>query len=98
MTEVVRKSAQAIGNVLNSARLGIVDENTDKLLKERFINQSEKTYPHDASHMYAENFSPVVRNKTVLKNLSGQAYSIEVSDKIPDDCRYPFFVIQEQET
>ena len=43
--------------------------------------------------MYAENFSPVVRNKTVLKNLSGQAYSIEVSDKIPDDCRYQFFVI-----
>ena len=92
-TEVVRKSAQAIGNVLNSARRGIVDENTEKLLKARFINQSEKTYPHDASHMYAENFPPVVRNKTVLKNLSGQVYSIEVSDKIPDDCRYPFFVI-----
>lgn len=44
MTEVVRKSAQAIGNVLNSARLGIVDENTEKLLKARFIDKSDKIY------------------------------------------------------
>lgn len=34
-----------------------------------------------------------MRNQAIL-NSTGEVYSVEVNDKIPDDCRYPFFVIK----
>ena len=35
----------------------------------------------------------LLRNQAIL-NSPGEVYSVEVNDKIPDDCRYPFFVIK----
>ena len=54
MTEVVSQNDQTFVDILcKSVRLGTVDENTDKLLKARFIGQSDKNYPHDALHYNA---------------------------------------------
>ena len=53
LTEVARKSDQT--NVLNNVLLSIEDENTERLLKEIFIDQSDKNYPHDALNMYTKN-------------------------------------------
>ena len=94
LTEVVRQSDQIFVNVLNNTRLGAAHENTAKLLKARFIDQSEKNYPHDALHTYAEHEPTVLRNRTVINNLPGEVYSIEANDEIPNDCRYPFSMIQ----
>ena len=66
MTEVARQNDQTFINVLNKVCLSTVSENIEKLLKARFINQSDKNYPHDALHMYAENAPTVLRNQTVL--------------------------------
>ena len=40
-------------NVLSSVRFCTFDENTEKLLKARIIDQSNKNYPHDALDIYA---------------------------------------------
>ena len=44
--------------------------------------------------MYAENEPVKKRNDAVLKDLSGELYTIEADDKIPDNCRYPLATIQ----
>ena len=44
--------------------------------------------------MYAENAPTVLKSQTYLINLPGDVYSVEANGKIPDDCRYPFSVIQ----
>ena len=92
MTEIVRQSDQTFFNVLNSVCLCTADENIE-LLKVRFIDQSEKSYPHDALHIYAEYASIVLRYQSVLNNVPGEVYSTESNDKIPDDYKYPFSVI-----
>ena len=93
LTEFVRQSDQTFVNVLNSVHLRAVNENTEKPLKGRFIDQSEKYYPHDAIHMHAESAPTVLRNPTVLNSFPDEVYSIEANEKTPDDCRYLFSVI-----
>ena len=44
--------------------------------------------------MYAENEPAMKRNDAVLKDLSGELYTIEADDKIPDNCRYALATIQ----
>ena len=44
--------------------------------------------------MCPEDAPTVLRNKTVLNNLPSDVYSVEANEKIPDDCRYPFSIIQ----
>lgn len=62
-------------------------------MKARFIDQSDKLYPHDAMNMYTESAPTVLRNQTVLNNLPDEVYSVEANEKTPDDCRYPLPVI-----
>ena len=84
-----RKSKQIIATVLNNILPGTADENTEKLSKSRFRDESEKSYPYDELHMYPENARKVLRKQTVLNDLTGKVYSIEANKKIPDDFNYP---------
>ena len=68
LTEIVIQSEQTFVNVLNSVHLDAIDENTENLLKARFIDQPDKNYPHDALHMYTENALAVLGNQSVLNN------------------------------
>ena len=72
LTEVVSQSDQTFVDILDSVRLGNLNENTEKHLKVRFIDQSAKSYQHDAFDMYAENVPTVLRNQTVLNKLTGK--------------------------
>ena len=56
-----RKSKQIIVNVLNNILPGTADENTEKLLKSIFRDESEKSYPYDELHMYPENTRKLLR-------------------------------------
>ena len=94
LIEVVGQSDLTSFNVLNSVHFGNVDESSEKLLKARFIEQSDKNYPHDALYIYTENAPTVLRNQAVLNNLSGHVYSIRGNGKFSGECRYPFSVIQ----
>ena len=64
-------------SVLNNFCPAIVDRNTEKFLKVRFINQSGDNCPIDALHMYPENAPTVLRNQTALNNLPFDVYSEE---------------------
>ena len=75
--------------MLNNILPGTADENTEKLSKSRFRDESEKSHPYDELHMYPENARKVLRKQTVLNDLTGKIYSIEANKKIPDDFNYP---------
>ena len=40
--------------MLNKVRVGNIDNDDEKLLKTRFIHESDENYPKDALHMYSE--------------------------------------------
>ena len=54
LTEVVRQNDKVFIDFLNKVRAGNVDNDAEKLLKARFISESDENYPKDALHMYAE--------------------------------------------
>ena len=75
--------------MLNKFRVGNIDDDDEKLLKARFIHESDENYPKDALHMYSENEPAMKRNNAVLNDLPGDLYKIEAVDKIPDNFKYP---------
>ena len=44
--------------------------------------------------MYAENEPAMKKNEDVLNYLSGELYTTEANDKIPNNCKYPLALIQ----
>ena len=81
-------------DLLSKVRVGNIDDDIEKLLKTRFIHESDENYPKDSSHMCAENELAMKRNDAVLNNLSDELYRIEPHDKILDNCKYPLATIQ----
>ena len=72
MTEALRQNNHIFVNMLSITRLGIFDENTEKLLKAKLIDQPDKDCLHDTLHMYAKNAPIVLRNQSVLINIPGE--------------------------
>ena len=79
---------------LNKVRIGKIDDDVENLLKTRFIHGSDKNYPKDSLHMYAENEPAMKRNEAVLNEFPGELYIIEANDKILDNCKYQLALIQ----
>ena len=44
--------------------------------------------------MHAENEPAMKRNEAVLNELSGELYTREANDEIPDNCKYSLVLIQ----
>ena len=44
--------------------------------------------------MYAENKPAMKRDEAVLHEFSGELYTKEANDKIPDNCKYPLALTQ----
>ena len=55
LTEVVRQNDKLFPNLLNKVQVGNIDDDVEKLLKWKFIHESDENYQKDALHMYAEN-------------------------------------------
>ena len=89
LTVVVRQNDKVFIDFLNKVRAGNIDDDAEKLLKARFISESDENYPKDALHMYAENEPAMERNEAVLNDLPGELYTVEADDKVPDNCKYP---------
>ena len=64
LTEMVKQSDHTFANALNYIRLSIVDGNTNKILKVKFIDQPEENYL-DTLHMYTENAPTVLINQAL---------------------------------
>ena len=54
LTEVVRQNDKVFIDFLNKIRTGNIDDDAEKLLKARFISESDENYPKDPLYMYAE--------------------------------------------
>ena len=48
LTEVVRQNDKVFMNYLKEVRAGNIDDDAEKLLKTRFISESDENYPKDA--------------------------------------------------
>ena len=94
LTEVVRQNDKIFIDFLNTVRSGNIDDDAERLLKARFISESDENYPKDALHMYAENEPAMERNEAVLNDLPGELYNVEADDKVPDNCKYPLAMIE----
>ena len=80
--------------MLNKVRIGNIDDDVEHFLNARFIRESDKNYPKDTFHMYAENEPTMKKNEAVLNELPGELYTIETNEKITDNCKYPLALIQ----
>ena len=92
LTEVARQNDRLFIDLLNKVQVGKIDDDVEKLLKARFIQESDENYPKDALRMYAEN-EPAMKRNDVLNDVPGELYTIEADDKIPDNCKYTLTTI-----
>ena len=72
-------------DLFNKIRVVNIDGGVEKMFKARFIHESDKNYPKDAFHKYAENVPAMKRNEAVLNYLPLELYTIEDNDKISDN-------------
>ena len=87
LTEVVRQNDKIFIDFLNTVRSGNIDDDAERLLKARFISESDENYPEDDLHMYAENEPAIERNEAILNDLPGELYIVQADDKVSDNCK-----------
>ena len=68
LTEGVSQIDQLFIDLLNEAQVGNID-GIEKLLKERFTQESDKNCPKNALDIYAENKPDMKMNKAILNDL-----------------------------
>ena len=81
-------------DLLNEVRIDNMGDDVEKLLKARFIYESDKDYWKVVLHIYTENEPAIKSNDVVLNGLPGEIYTIETHDKMPDNCKYTLVTIQ----
>ena len=90
MQIVVGHNHKPFIDLLNKFQIGNID--VGNLTK--FIYESDENYPKHALHIYTENELAMKTNEAVLNDLPGELYTIEATDKIPDNCKYPLLTIK----
>ena len=93
LTKVVRQNKLFI-DLCNKVRVGNIDDDVENLIKARFIWEPDENYSKDALHKYVENEPAMKKNEAVLNELSGERYTTESHDKIPDTCKCPLVLTQ----
>ena len=62
-------------DLLSKVLVGNTDDNVDKLLKARFIHESDDNYPKHILHIFAENEPTMKTNDNVLNDLPAEIYT-----------------------
>ena len=70
LTEFVRQNDKLFIDLHHKVRVDNIDDDVEKLLKERFRHESDEDCSKEALHMYAENEPTMKRNKAVLNDLT----------------------------
>ena len=71
--------------LLNKIRVGIVDEEVERLLRSRFVTKGSQSYPKHALHMFAENHPVVDYNELMLNQVDGKIVLIIAIDEVPHE-------------
>ena len=85
LTEVVRQNDRVSIDFLNKVWAGNIDNDAEKLLRARFVSESDENFPKDALHIYAENEPAMERNEAARNDLPGELYTVEADDKVSDE-------------
>ena len=76
LTEVVRKNDQLFIYLLHKFPVGNIDDDVEKLLKARYLYESDENYQKDTLNMYAKNEPAIRRNEAILNDLPGKLRTI----------------------
>ena len=86
LNEVMRpKDDATLVTLLNSVRVGNIDENVGSLLRTRF--QDDPYYPMEVLHIFPGNNPVNLYNATTVNKLPTDLISINAQDEIPKNCK-----------
>ena len=74
---------------INKIRIGVVDNQVERLLLSRFLAKDNPLYLKHAVHMFAENSPAVDHNDVMLNVMEGETISINAIDDIPHEVHLP---------
>ena len=86
LTGVMREKGDA---EVIKIRIADIDADVQQKSKTRFVNETADNYPQNAVHMFAESYPSVVNNQKIVDTLPGELHSVNATDNIPADCKYP---------
>ena len=88
LTEVMRQRGDTkFIDLLNKMRVGNVDEDVRKQIRERFLKESDINYPEKHCMCMLKD------NRKILDKLPSKTYTINAIDQIPADFKYPATLI-----
>ena len=80
LTEVVRQKVdRKFIDLLNKIRVRNVDEDVQRQVRERFVEESDINYQKNALHMLAENYPAVKHNRKILGKLPSKIFPLIVN-------------------
>ena len=83
----MRQDDKMFINLLNKIRVGQMDQNAEYVIKSRFMDKDNTSYPCNDFHTFAGN-APVKRhNENRLKNMPGKLIAIPVKDEVPKNSK-----------
>jgi len=84
LTEIMRQRGDSIfSDLLNNIRVGRVTESDIEILRSRLISESEKAYPKEAMHIFAENKLTERHNLFMLEAIPHPLITITAIDQFP---------------
>lgn len=84
LNEVMRQRGDnRLIDLLNNIRENTLDENDVTMLKSKFIDRADPTYPTNALHIFAENMPAKEHNDIMLRTIDGNLYIISAIDNLP---------------
>ena len=71
-------------NLLNKIRVGQIDQNIEHVIKLRFIDKVDTSYPGNVLHIFAENVPVKRHDDKRLKYIPGKLITIPAKDEVSD--------------
>ena len=85
--QVMRQDDEILINLLYKIRVGQIDQNTEHVIKSRFIDKDDTSYSGNILDTFAEN-APVKRhNDNRLKHIPGKLITITAKDEVPKNSK-----------
>ena len=80
LDQVMRQDDDMFVNLFNKIRKVEIDQNSEHIIKSRFIDKNDPHYPGDVLHIFVENTPVTRRNKNQLKPIPGELVKIQAKD------------------
>ncbi len=85
LTEVTRQKGDAkLIDILNNIRVRVLSREDKDLLKSKFLSATDKGYPLDTLHIFAENLPVKAHNLKMLEEIEGPFVKFVALDQIPE--------------